>query len=226
RGHRRAAAYTTTTSRCSPWTACSTSIPAPTATPCSRRCAATCWPGPAWWGRTRPLGRTAPDAGPRSEDRQLLVGQDAAVLLPQPHLAREVRDDVAAEVDAGELLGHVDPAGRVDVHFHQLVADDVQAGEVHAVADQLGRDDLGKAERGGIGFGQLGLAPGADVAARVAAVVVAPEAGVVAVHPQRAAVEGQQAQVAVGGLGQVFLGDGIAVADHRFDHLVEVGALV
>src|SRR5690606_15285506 len=137
----------------------------------------------------------------------------AAVRVAQPHLAREVVDDVAGEIDPGQLLGHGDAAGRVDVHFHQLVADEVQPGQVHAAADQLGRDQFGQAQGVGVRFGQLHLAAGADAAARVAGVVVAAEAGVTPVHLQRTPVEGEQAQVAVDRLGQVLLGDRVAVAD-------------
>src|SRR5690606_25341001 len=46
----------------------------------------------------------------RLHHRQLVVGQGAVVLVAQPHLALQVGDDVAPEVDHGELLGHVDPA--------------------------------------------------------------------------------------------------------------------
>src|SRR5690606_41201310 len=113
------------------------------------------------------------------------VCASAATPVAQPALAREVVDDVSAEVHAGQLLGHVDAAGGIHVHLHQLVADDVQAGQVHAVADQLGCHQSGQAQRVLVGFGQLDLAAGADVAARIAAVVVAPEAGVAAVDLDR-----------------------------------------
>ena len=128
--------------------------------------------------------------------------------------------------DTGQLLDHVDPARRVDVHLHQLVADDVEADEVHAVADQLRCHQFRQAQCVGIRHRHFVLAARADVAARIAAVVVAADAGIGAVDLERAPVEHQQAQVTVLGLGQILLGDRVPVAGHRVDHLVEVAAAV
>ena len=58
-------------------------------------------------------------------------------------------------------------AGREDVHLEDLVADDVDSDQEHAVGDQLGPDDLGDAQFGLADLDRLGLAAGVDVRADV-----------------------------------------------------------
>ncbi len=55
-------------------------------------------------------------------------------------------NDVLVEVDLRELLGAAEAAGAEDVDLHQLVADDVQADQEHAVLNQFGPHDFGDSQ--------------------------------------------------------------------------------
>ena len=91
---------------------------------------------------------------------------------------------------------------------------------------QLGAHGVGDLEHGVGDLHRLGLAADAHVGALVAGVVHPAEGGVVTAGHERLAVHHEQPHVAVVGVGQRLLGDDVAVAADRLDHLVEVGRLV
>ena len=131
-------------------------------------------------------------------------------------------DDRVGEVHLLELLRAAEAARTEDVDLHQLVADDVQPDQEHAVLDELGPHDLGDCEMhvGDLRLAQLSAR--VDVAAHVVAGANPPEGRVLALVAQRLAVHEEQPRVALGRRRQVLLGDDVAVAAHRIDHLVQV----
>ena len=64
----------------------------------------------------------------------------------QRDLVLERVDDRVGEVDLVEGLAASEPARAEDVHLHQLVADDVEADEEHAVGDELRADRLASSQ--------------------------------------------------------------------------------
>ena len=71
------------------------------------------------------------------------------------HPALEISDHDVADVDPIELVDRMDAAGGEDVEPEDLVADDVDADEVHAVGEQLGAQDVADA---GVDGGELARA--------------------------------------------------------------------
>src|SRR5690606_29224434 len=93
-------------------------------------------PGGAPATRWSPTSRSADD-GQGSARRQTAV-VDLRVVASHRDLPLELLDDPRREVDVVELLGARQAAGAEDVDLHQLVADDVEPHEEHAVGDQFG----------------------------------------------------------------------------------------
>ena len=77
-----------------------------------------------------------------------------------------------------------------------------------------------------VDLGRAQLAAGVDVGAHVVAGAHPAEGGVLALVAQRLAVHQEQPHVALGRGRQVLLGDDVAVAADRVDHLVQVGHVV
>ena len=114
-------------------------------------------------------------------------------------------DDVFVEVDLRELLSAAQTTGAEDVDLHQLVTDDVQADEKHAVLNQFGSHDLGDSSGLEVTSGRRQLSACVNVAAHVATAADATKRGVLALYLQGPSVHDEQPHVAFFRGWQVFL---------------------
>ncbi len=131
-----------------------------------------------------------------------------------------------AEVDALELLRAPQSARAEDVDLHELVADDVEADQEHAVLHQLGPHHLGQPQHLLVDHCLAELSSGVDVAAHVVARADPSKGGVLTTMAQRKAVHHEEPHVPVLRLRQILLCDHVAVAADGVDHLVQVGEVV
>lgn len=117
-------------------------------------------------------------------------------------------------------------AGAEDIDLHQLVADDVESDEEHAIGHQFRAHDVDHFEHL-VGDDHLGgAAAGRHIRAHVALGVLAAEGGIGTLLPQRPAVHDEEADIALLRLGQILLRHDITIPADGFDDLVEVGGLL
>ena len=79
-----------------------------------------------------------------SRGRELGVCQVLAAVAAQGDFAFQVLNNGHGEINAGEAGDAGQAAGAEDVNLHELVLDDVQADEEHAVAHELGTNGFGQ----------------------------------------------------------------------------------
>jgi hypothetical protein len=133
------------------------------------------------------------------ERRERDVVEVALVEAHILHLALERLNHCMREVDLLEALRAPQPTGAEDIDLHQLITDDVEADEEHAVLHQLGPDDLSDTQVRAADFGLRLLSAGVDVASHVIARADAAKRRVFALVAQRNSVEQKEPRVAIFG---------------------------
>ena len=89
------------------------------------------------------------------------------ILRLDRHLALDRVDDRHREIDPGKRRAAAEIARRKHVHFEDLVTDDVDPDEEHAVGDELRPDQLGDLQFGLADLHRFGGAAGVDVGANI-----------------------------------------------------------
>jgi hypothetical protein len=118
----------------------------------------------------------------------VLVVEGVLILRADLDLAFDGLDYRNREVDAGEARAAAEVAGREDIHLKNLVTDDVDADEEHAVSHELGADHLGNLELAFADLDGLRLAAGMNVGADIVGRSDAAESAVLVADSQRLAV--------------------------------------
>src|SRR4051812_46853209 len=124
----------------------------------------------------------------------------------------------ASEINAGEHTAAADAAGAENVHFDELVGNDVEAHQEHAVADELGADNFDKTQHFIRDFDRLTLAASMHIAACVAGFAATTESRILAVARKRLAIHHEDPYVALRRGRQVFLSDAVTIAQDGIDH--------
>jgi len=134
----------------------------------------------------------------------------------------EYVDHRVGELDLVQALAAAEASGAEDVDLHEPVAHDVETHQEHAVGHERGPHGLRHLQHGIVDLDPLRGATDAHVRTTVGRLVHPPEGCVVTTHDEGTAVHEEHSNVALVGVGQDLLGDDVAVAADRLDHLVQV----
>src|SRR3954454_10160585 len=129
-------------------------------------------------------------------------------------------NDDARKVNAREQAAASDPAWTENVHFDELVTNNVETNQEHPVVDELGPYDFDDSQHFVRDLDRLACTARVHVAARVACIADTAEGSILSVARERLSVHYKDSYIALHGRGQVLLGDAIPIAENRIDHLI------
>ncbi len=97
----------------------------------------------------------------------MLVVEGARILTADRDLALDRIDDRHRKIDSGHFRTTLEVAGRKDVHLQDLVPDDVDPDQEHAIGDELGPDKFGNLQLGRANLDRLGGTAGMNIGANI-----------------------------------------------------------